>query len=1204
MHHSFSPTMVRPNLPLRKPSSSPMSLSTPRPPAPPNPLPVPEAIVRTQSDAIGDDLKNVSVCRDQSAVSSTPAALICNYCGNQGNLCCKRCKRTLYCSVPCQTEDWKAHRHICKPIDPVPENEKPKDTTASPVTGDKAGLLESQQGDGFSLQRVYLKDLYTTKINKGTDIQASVVEFYSPGRFFLVAQCPELLKALQNISTELQKLYSCPSVTTYVPCVGEVCAVQFSCDLNWYRGLVQTLSADQKMANILYIDFGNEETVPVDRIKPLSTKIQPCCPCAMECRITGVVPTAGSWSGESSIFVKKLLAGKTLTVRLVETQENDRIHSVDILFPTGNKLSAFLVEHGYAEEEAVNIAPTQQEINAMVTASLENFRRRSDGKDDNTWAQPPEPLTQALGDSFSVMITDLQSPSEIILQKVENAGMIQELQLNLREHCCQLPAPQNFRPAPGTVCCARFSEDKQWYRAKVLGYSSEERVCVGYIDFGNSEEVDLANLQPISTALLALPMQAIPCVLAGVQPVGESWSEDCLLALRQRISNRILRIEITATHDGKAFVTMVDEASDPQADVAELLRFAGFAASAPIPVGSDLQADQTATATVEPQVPTPAACEPLVWSCAELPCDGQTVALLASVVKNPREFYCCLNNPTDHQRLMELGTELKRHCEANVSASVPKVGEPCCALFPGDGEWYRAMVNGLSEEDVSVYIVDYGHSMKVEKSNLRSITNRLLTLPFQAIRCWLKGVELLGSEWSSEALLLFQTLVASEQLSARVLSVTDQGYGLDLESKGQNVATALISLATKTHATTGSGHARQEKIQANEQSPKRAHCSNQVTGVSSKEMPTEGGTAMPSEALCFPVDWKTVELPLNNTFQPCFAAITSPSLFYLISPSQGQNTRLPSVKSKCSNDKCVLLLSVVIAVCCAVDPQKLQGVMMELAASCNTIQASSSSTVLSRPAPGAACCAQFSADSNWYRAVVLEVAESELSVVYADYGNTEKVPFSRVLPIPMNLLQLPFQVTRCTLTELFPAELPEEVQKLFQNLLSSGVLATVQSFNGSENVLSLTLPTEKGGGHIGAMISDALQAKSHPGASITRKVDHAAGIAAAAITAAGADCRIAKPESPKEPGNTAASAGLAMNPEPAPETPQQKKNTSAGTINEDPVQKILEQMEPPCKITSSNDPPTSGCCCLKLITKIDHLQQQLSLITLLLGHNK
>lgn len=58
-------------------------------------------------------------------------------------------------------------------------------------------------------------------------------------------------------------------------------------------------------------------------------------------------------------------------------------------------------------------------------------------------------------------------------------------------------------------------EDKQWYRAKVLAYSSEERVCVGYLDFGNSEEVDLGQLRPISTSLLALPMQAMPCGLAG-----------------------------------------------------------------------------------------------------------------------------------------------------------------------------------------------------------------------------------------------------------------------------------------------------------------------------------------------------------------------------------------------------------------------------------------------------------------------------------------------------------------------------------------------------------------------------------------------------------------------------------------------------------------------------------------------------------------
>lgn len=125
-----------------------------------------------------------------------------------------------------------------------------------------------------------------------------------------------------------------------------------------------------------------------------------------------------------------------------------------------------------------------------MNASLENFKRLCDGKDDNSWAQPPEALTQVVGDSFSVVVTHLRSPSDFIVQKVANAskiytyifffffyilyifilniniyfvfifyltGVIQELQLKMREHCYQVTTPQNFRPAPGTVCCAQFS---------------------------------------------------------------------------------------------------------------------------------------------------------------------------------------------------------------------------------------------------------------------------------------------------------------------------------------------------------------------------------------------------------------------------------------------------------------------------------------------------------------------------------------------------------------------------------------------------------------------------------------------------------------------------------------------------------------------------------------------------------------------------
>ncbi|KAM3859960.1 tudor domain-containing protein 1 [Diretmus argenteus] len=1021
----------------------------------------------------------------------------------QGRFRCVRCKKTSYCSELCQKEDWNAHRHLCKVVIQGPAKQLKKfRVSRAAMTHFYRSVIESiltfsmlvNHSDVSSLKRVYLRDLKINTIPEGTEIQAMVVDIQSPGRFFLLAQDPELLEAIHVISVELQKTYSgYPSATAYLPSLGEVCAVQFSSDMNWYRGLVQSVAADQKTANILYIDFGNEEDAPMDRIKPLAANIPPSPPCVMECQIAGVVPTTGTWMGECCIAVRQLVASKTVTVSVVAALESGRIHAVDIsLSSVGKQLSTFLIEHGYAvkEDGKCDVKRNAQEINALVSASLENFNRQSVGKDSNAWAQPPEPLTQCLGDSYSVIVTFIQSPLDIICQKVGNAGAIQELQVKLRDHCSQVPADPNFRPAPGTVCCAQFSEDNQWYRTKVMAYSSEERICVGYIDFGNSEEVDLNRLRPLSALLLALPMQAIPCGLAGVQPIGETWSSDCMVALQRTVSNRILRVEIMGVHEGKALVAMIDEASDPQANVAELLISAGYATPAN---NSVQQTEQAAAAAEEPNVSS-VACEPLVWTCAELPCDGQMVALVASIVVNPGEFYCRIYNPKDKQVLAELEADLKRHCEADAPPFKPKVGEPCCTVCPGDGAWYRAMVKGLEGDKAEVLFVDYGYSVEVELSYLRAITPRLLTLPFQAFRCWLTGVEPLGSKWSSEALLWFQTLMDGQQLSARVLSVTERGYGVELESmqleSGQSVAAALISeklakvpgtkpppaaTPTETHASTSSPAKNPERIER-ENTQVRVQASNNPAPSSKEAVVGRPTPATPSAAASFPVDWKTVELPHNENFEPCIAAITSPSLFYILSPNQA-------------------------------DLEKLRGVTMELAVYCNANQAlfSSSCPVQARPAPGAACCAQFSDDDNWYRAVVLEASDNEVTVLYADYGNCEKMTYSRILPIPLQLLQHPFRIVRCALTgkEHFPTVWPVELLEMFSSLLSDGVLATTQSFDGSTNLLSVT---KRDGGQLSAMILDWLQAqaKSLSGPASPLKAEHADNSTSSA--AAAPDC--------------------------------------------------------------------------------------------------
>lgn len=61
-------------------------------------------------------------------------------------------------------------------------------------------------------------------------------------------------------------------------------------------------------------------------------------------------------------------------------------------------------------------------LGALLKASVENFQRCSEWKDNNDWAQPPEPLTQAVGDRFSVVVSHFQSPNDFIVQKVENGG--------------------------------------------------------------------------------------------------------------------------------------------------------------------------------------------------------------------------------------------------------------------------------------------------------------------------------------------------------------------------------------------------------------------------------------------------------------------------------------------------------------------------------------------------------------------------------------------------------------------------------------------------------------------------------------------------------------------------------------------------------------------------------------------------------------
>ncbi|XP_032782253.2 tudor domain-containing protein 1 isoform X2 [Daphnia magna] len=72
---------------------------------------------------------------------------------------------------------------------------------------------------------------------------------------------------------------------------------------------------------------------------------------------------------------------------------------------------------------------------------------------------------------------------------------------------------------------------------------------------------------------------------------------------------------------------------------------------------------------------------------------------------------------------------------------VASAGKPCLALFASDGCWYRALIEAVNDEFITIYYVDYGNRCVVENSCLQELPPDLIVLPALAFKCCLNGAE-------------------------------------------------------------------------------------------------------------------------------------------------------------------------------------------------------------------------------------------------------------------------------------------------------------------------------------------------------------------------------------------------------------------------------------------------------------------------------
>ncbi|XP_074015034.1 tudor domain-containing protein 1 [Numenius arquata] len=916
-----------------------------------------------------------------NSLVSAPQMRTCHHCGLFGSLRCSQCKQIYYCSADCQKKDWSTHSVVCEPVKQNVSNNnggKLPDKTEKGVylkgNSTSVDFLKAEE----PIKKIMLSDLQTLGIKKAMEVQGTVTEFKSPSEFYIQMSSPEVLDQINKLYVKLQDCYA-NTVTQeqYIAIKGEVCVARCSLDQTWNRALVKDVDILQKKAQVFYIDHGNEENVPLSWVKALHKDMELLFPpCAIKCSFANYDTKEKGWSEGITSFSSQL-TGKRCSVTVVDILQEELMLSfaVDIVLPDFGK---YLVAWGGKK-------PTQL---IRVSQGVSKGSKEKIPKDEeflHCANSVTECVSVCIGDAFSGVVSCVQNPEVFFCQQTHNACQLAELQVSLNEHCDKFPSSPAFRPAVGNVCCAQFTEDNLWYRAAVVEYVSEDSVLVGYIDYGNREVLSLTKLRPMIPRLMDLPAQAIRCTLAGIKPPLGAWTSKTTLFMNQLVKDKVFTVKVVDKDDVRSVVELVDASVTPVINISSSLIEKGCASGE---LRMALPAIGMSNVKANEDTMNKSICK---WSKLTL---KQTVDVIVCTLYNPGEFYCQISNNSELLALNLLNKSLSEYCQKTPPNIIkPENGDPCCAFFSDDGNWYRALVqNVTSDGTVKVFFVDYGNVEEVPLDKIRPISSSFLKLPFQGIKCWLSGIKPGNSKWIPEATARFHMYTSGIKLQARVTSLSSDGAGVELIDNSTGHPKVINEILTS------------EKLAVKEILQDKKNFPNK----SDDKKETSLG------------HWKPIELAVDETVSVCVTEVISPDLFYVV-----------PVQTK--------------------DQEKLQRQLIELQGYCKTCK-----NQPFKPKLGEACCARFSGDGRWYRALVLKASQSVVKVLYADYGNTETLPLSEVLPITDSYLKLPFQTITCSLAGIEKAEQsPLLLDKLKEMVLNKCVTITVKGINGNVNLVTV-----------------------------------------------------------------------------------------------------------------------------------------------------
>jgi hypothetical protein len=483
---------------------------------------------------------------------------------------------------------------------------------------------------------------------------------------------------------------------------GELCAAKSVNDDQWYRGKILSADVNNGTCTVLFIDYGNSETIPMALVKELDASFfipnsQTIC--------TALAVKFDDYERVTSELLK-FVSDKECTAVFGQKKENKWL--VD-LFVDGASVSKKLVDLGLVTEFEAHLF--QSQLNS--------------------------------GTCHAVFVSHIDSPCSFWIQKAENSQEILTFQQELQMAADMLENMTSVPPV-GTMCLGMYAET--WYRAVVLE-SNLSLVTLRFIDYGNVDSIDIAcqDLKALPEKLQNIPKYAEECTLLGNNEeykfhVGAAEKMEILVRNSKKpatihvFSDADIRHVGLISADGKnVLMTLVNEGLATKTKLIKENCVGEISAVAAQVTEEITSGDSQITKKVSAHIDTEASAD--------------ISAVFVSYINSPSEFWIQYKSDTS---LIE-ATE-SRLLEGESFSVLDEVveGAFCAAKFV-DGQWYRAKVTQVTNE-IEVFFLDYGnHSFSTE---LRSLPEDLLSVPPLAKCCSFRLPNGM-SEWPTAAKEIF-----------------------------------------------------------------------------------------------------------------------------------------------------------------------------------------------------------------------------------------------------------------------------------------------------------------------------------------------------------------------------------------------------------------------------------------------------------------